>query len=264
MYADVQYTSVRACIQIHTAELHCDGYPRLYGLNGLAGGGIARGPAAGEHVARLVAAELGMAAAPHAAVAFFSGATVVFGYILGGVVLVVALSACCACGAFCFDWLELDEDFRNEARQAASAGLKLGRRRARLLQTARKRRAACVASAAFVVSTVVLCALIGMTAIAWEGVVFLAPYLVVYLALNLTLCTGCVLCPAELARRCFCCCAVRAADNRATVLAPAAAIGTVSSSTSPCTPPVFSQKTSVQGERELTARNLSSMHSARL
>ena len=41
-----------------------DTYPRLFVLNGLAGGGIARGPGAGLHMARLVAASLGVAAGP--------------------------------------------------------------------------------------------------------------------------------------------------------------------------------------------------------
>ena len=145
----------------------------------------------------------------------FSGVTIVIAYLLGGLGLVATLSACCAC-AF---WLELDEDFRTEARQAAIEGVTLVRQRVKLLETARRRRAACVTSTAFVVSTVVLCALTAMTAIAWEGYVLLAPYAVAYLALNITLCTGYARCPAELARRCFCCWAVRAADIEALYMA---------------------------------------------
>ena len=200
--------------EVRAIELGCEGYPRLYAVNGLAGGGIARGPAAGEHVARLVAAELGLGKPPHAHVPFFSGVTIVMAYLLGGLGLVATLSACCAC-AF---WLELHEDFRTEARQAAIEGVTLSRHRVKQLKTARRRRAACVTLTAFVVSTEVLCVLTAMTAIAWEGYVLLAPYAVAYLALNITLCTGFVRCPAELARRCFCCWAVRAADSKALYL----------------------------------------------
>lgn len=55
-------TAIDGSIVARQAE--CPGYPRLFVLNGLAGGGIARGPAAGAHVAQLVAAALARGAPP--------------------------------------------------------------------------------------------------------------------------------------------------------------------------------------------------------
>ena len=51
--------------RVHAERIACDDtFPNLFMLNGLAGGGIARGPGAGEHVARLVAEALGMGNGP--------------------------------------------------------------------------------------------------------------------------------------------------------------------------------------------------------
>jgi hypothetical protein len=49
---------------IYAKALPCDGYPHLYVLNGLGGGGIARGPGGGSHVAKLVSAALGYGSGP--------------------------------------------------------------------------------------------------------------------------------------------------------------------------------------------------------
>jgi len=195
--------------EMHIKPLPCDGYDNLFVLNGLGGGGIARGPAAGRRVAQHVAAALGHGEAPEEDVKLYSGANIVLAWVLGFSALVLVLLACCCSCACCFDYLELDEDFRGEVKRAARHGRKLGPLRVRVLKTARRRRAACVAACCCTFTSMILAMLAALTAIAWwEMAVFFAPYLLIFIIVNIVLIWCAIKRPAELARRCFCCFAV--------------------------------------------------------